>query len=720
MKPAFAGFFLFAASLLAQSDTFRLNIDSPTPYTRTYLGNGYVGVATAPLGTEPVESFMAGLYDAAQGDVPRIAALPSWNEINLFNGKAWLNDAHPDAGSLRDYHQTLNMYDGTLRTEYRWTDQDRAMSVLVEMFVSRPNANLAAVKFEITPHYSGPVRVALSLRGWPAPRRLRLAVEAHLASTVTQQEEWYPGYMVVDQRSADTSQTGGLLRMSSHPEGAGSTVAEVAELGWPADLSTPTVNKAASGDVASVEVGFDAVAEGTYTFYKYAGIVRSDTAEHAMHKAGRVAQSASSMGYDAVRRESAAEWRRLWQTDIVADSTPKFQTLLHSMTFYLLSSARANSDYSIPPMGLSTSGYYGHVFWDADTYMFPPLMALHPELAKPMVMFRCRTLEAAKANARKNGWKGAMYPWEAGPDGAETTPRFAAQNATSEIHVTGDVALAQWQYYLATGDRQWLAQYGYPVIRETADFWASRVAYNQAKDRYEIPNVVSYVESMIGVDNDAYTNAVAAKNLELAVAAAKVLGETPNPEWDKIERKFDVPAGATLLVSYPLERPVSKEAKQKELEDTLARFRAGEFGAMMGMTFTPILAVETGSPKLLGEILPYTYKPYLMPAFNVLREVPSNENINFLTGAGGFLQQFVFGYTGLRFGETGLTEKFEPLLPHQIRKLTLKNVTVRGGKRNILIDDQRLKPLLSNVGRPKLFHADGEAHRHAVAVPGQN
>ncbi len=671
--------------LLAQPDTFELKISSPTPYTSTYIGNGHLGVATSPLGTEPVQSFMAGLYGTAEGDVPHIAALPAWNEVNLFNGKAWLNEAHPDAGSLRGYHQTLNMYDGSVRTEYRWTDQDRVTSVLVEMFVSRLNPNLAAVRFETTPHYSGPVRVALSLRGWKPPQRLALALLAHIDPKVTQQEEWYPGYMVVDQRSADASQAGGLLRMISHPEGVASSVAEVADLAWPADLAKVTVKKVASGDLASVEVGFEAVAEKTYTFYKYAALVRSATADRGMEKASRISQSARSRGYDTLSQESAGEWHRLWQTDIVVDSTPQFQTLVHSMLFYLLSSARADSDYSIPPMGLSTAGYYGHVFWDADTYMFPPLMALHPEMAKPIVMFRCRTLEAAKANARKNGWKGAMYPWEAGPDGSETTPRFAWQNATSEIHVNGDVALAQWQYYLATGDRQWLAQYGYPVIKETADFWASRVTYNREQDRYEIRNVVSWIESIIGAANDPYTNAVAAKNLELATTAAKILGETPNPDWRKIERKLYLPAGATLLVSYPLGRPVSEEAKRSELEKALKQFQAGDSGVMMGITFNPILAVEAKSPNLLDEVLPYTYKPYLMPAFNVLREVPSNENINFLTGAGGFLQQFIFGYTGLRFSEEGLTRKFEPLLPHQIRKLTLKNVTVRGSKRDIVV-----------------------------------
>ena len=92
------------------------------------------------------------------------------------------------------------------------------------------------------------------------------------------------------------------------------------------------------------------------------------------------------------------------------------------------------------------------------------------------------------------------------------------------------MALAAWQYFLATGDRAWLEQYGYPIIHDTADFWTSRVTYNKAKGRYEIHGFVSVDESKIGVTNDPYTNAAAKKNLELAGAAAKILGKSVNPK----------------------------------------------------------------------------------------------------------------------------------------------------------------------------------------------
>jgi trehalose/maltose hydrolase-like predicted phosphorylase len=279
-----------------------------------------------------------------------------------------------------------------------------------------------------------------------------------------------------------------------------------------------------------------------------------------------------------------------------------------------------------------------------------------------------------------------MYPWEAGPDGAETTPRFAYQNALSENHVNAAVALAAWQYFLATGDRAWLEQYGYPIIRDTADFWTSRVSYNKDKDRYEIHGVVSVDESKIGVTDDPYTNAAAKKNLDLAVEAARVLGTRINPKWVEVAEKLYLPRKDLLLIEYPLEFALSKSEKRSILDQALKQTTGRQEGVMMEVEFRPISAVELGERSVLETLLDNTYRPYLRLPFNVLPETPTNNNINFLTGAGAFLQQFIFGYAGLRFSsDAGLSRRFEPLLPERITRLKLRNVSIRGRRIDIII-----------------------------------
>jgi trehalose/maltose hydrolase-like predicted phosphorylase len=361
-------------------------------------------------------------------------------------------------------------------------------------------------------------------------------------------------------------------------------------------------------------------------------------------------------------------------------------------------------------MGLSSAGYYGHVFWDADTWMFPALLLTHPELARSIVMFRFLTLDAARRNARANGYRGAKYPWEAGDLGNETTPRFAIQNAVSEIHITGDVALAQWQYYLATGDPAWLARYGYPVIRETADFWASRVTYDEKRDRYEIRNVVSVDEALVGIANDVYTNAVAKRNLEIAMTASKLLRQKGNPLWARTAAKLYIPydsSGAyhptyegapdstrgsvSPLLSYPLEIPMSERAKRTDLDQALQQLARKGGGAMMTTTLYPVIAAELRDRSAVDTLPPRTYQPHLRGPFMVLAETPRNNAVNFLTGAGGFLQQVIYGYTGLRLQEGGLVRKFKPLLPSRIKRLVLRNIRVRGGRYDVVVQADQLR-----------------------------
>ena len=298
-----------------------------------------------------------------------------------------------------------------------------------------------------------------------------------------------------------------------------------------------------------------------------------------------------------------------------------------------------------------------------------------------------------------------MFPWEADERGQETTPHFAVQNAKMEIHVNGDVALAQWQYYLATDDSVWLANDGYPVIRETANFWVSRATLDSARGRYHIDSVVSVHEGLIGVSDDAYTNAVARKNLEIALSASSRIGKQADPRWAEVAARLHMPydsaseyyrtyegapdstlGAVTPLLSYPLGIPMSERAKRAQLEQAVRRLLAQGPGAMMGSTLLSVDAAELGDRALLDSLLPHSYQGHLRGPFLMLSETPTNDAVNFVTGAGGFLQQVIFGYTGLRLGEDGLEPAFPPLLPSRITRLVLRNVYTRGKRYDVIVD----------------------------------
>jgi protein-glucosylgalactosylhydroxylysine glucosidase len=267
------------------------------------------------------------------------------------------------------------------------------------------------------------------------------------------------------------------------------------------------------------------------------------------------------------------------------------------------------------------------------------------------------------------------------------------------------VALAQWQYYLATGDSVWLARDGYPVIRETADFWTSRSSYDSTDQQYHIRNVVSVSEGLVGVSDDAYTNAVARKNLEIAVAASERLGQKPSREWTLVAAKLHMPydsaseffrtyegapdstlGDVTPLLAYPLGVSMTDRAKRRNLEPAARKLIAKPEGALMGAALLAVDAAELGDRALVDSLLPHSYQNWLKGPFLMLSETPTNDAVNFLTGAGSFLQQVIYGYTGLRLRENGLEPAFDPVLPSHITRLTLRNVSSRGKRYDIVVD----------------------------------
>ncbi len=97
------------------------------------------------------------------------------------------------------------------------------------------------------------------------------------------------------------------------------------------------------------------------------------------------------------------------------------------------------------PAGLSSNDYNGHIFWDAETWMYPSLLAQHPDLAAGINNYRFDRLAAAQAHAVATGYAGARFPWESALDGTEQIPPPASVNSEGiyEQHITADVALAQ-------------------------------------------------------------------------------------------------------------------------------------------------------------------------------------------------------------------------------------------------------------------------------------
>ena len=722
---------LAAASVHAESDAsflLRAGLADLPDYFPGYLGNGYLGALTAPRGTESTPTYLVAFMDYTPGDMSRPAQVPAWNEVDFSSspagaGQAWLNRARLDERHFADYRQTLDLREATLTTHYRYLDGARATEVEVTTLLSEAAPHLAATRLTLTPDYDGVVHLSFPLLLWAdhAPRfplgemtgpemeeavaAYGLTLEPHPPATVDREAVWYPGYTQV--RSGD----GDAPSLSMWLEGRavrGLAMAMATAVALPEGTAAESVTFHRDSYRMTLDVAIRVERGRRYAFTKYVALSREGWGGDAREDLA-LAREARARGFERLLAEHRAAWAQLWQSDIEIEGDARAQQVTHSELYYLLACSTAGTAFSPGPDAL-TPDYAAHVFWDSDTWIFPALLLLDPERARPLVDFRLRTLTAAEARARAHGYQGAMYPWESDPEnGTDQTPHSAVLLADTEIHVTADVAIAQWQYYLATRDREWLRTHGWPVIREVARFWASRSTYNAGEHRYEIAHVNSVAESHNDIPNDTFTNVSAARALAIAAAAARVLGERADPVWDKEAREMYVPmapggthhlpfdpsvastshdfgGGPVPLLFLPsLDLIMSPALRRGDFDyavapTPLARAGSGSMGIAPSMVAAATVGDgEEGAGLLAGNLNGGTLKS----PFNVRTETAHNNTGYFLTGSAGYLQALIYGFTGLRIREQGLVEAYPPMLPKSWTSLTLRNVSFRGQRLDI-------------------------------------
>ena len=179
---------------------------------------------------------------------------------------------------------------------------------------------------------------------------------------------------------------------------------------------------------------------------------------------------------------------------------------------------------SVGARGLSGTGYSGHVFWDADVFILPAVVAMDPAAGAAMIRYRLRRLDAARARARAAGLRGARFPWESAASGEDVTPRSGRLGGRRvpiltgqlEEHITADVAWAAAHYAGWTGLGRPAVG---PLLAETARYWASRCRLD-AGGRAHIDGVIGPDEYHERVDDNAFTNVMARWNLRVGADAA--------------------------------------------------------------------------------------------------------------------------------------------------------------------------------------------------------
>ncbi|OLY92616.1 Trehalose and maltose hydrolase (possible phosphorylase) [Cnuella takakiae] len=650
-------------SLAQTPDPWVIKADKidPANYYGITVANGMLGIVSAPEPFKIKDVVLAGAYDQyGRGRVSNF--LRSFNLLNMYLD---INGKRISGQNTTALKQELNMQEARFNTSIEYGD---------EATVSYSYYSLRHLPFTVLMDVTVKAKKDINITGssvMEAPDALRDVQNYY-------NEIDRPHVVISLLTSAAKSPTGKLLMCASNsflfPEQHGQEPRVIHEM-WDNNMHLMKFSrKLRAGE--------------TYTYSVAGSSITSAHHDDPLNEAERLTIYAKLEGRDRLLQFHRQAWQELWKSDIQIEGDAQAQQDVHSMLYHLYSFAREGSAFSLSPMGLSGLGYNGHVFWDTELWMYPALLVMQPQIARGLVEYRFNRLEAARRNAFSKGFKGAMFPWESAETGVEETPVWAL-SGPFEHHITADVAHAAWSYYLVTQDKAWLRDRGWPILKETADFWASRVERN-GPGKYEIKNVVAADEWAENVDNNAFTNAAAKANLQYAAEAARILGFQANTDWTQVAANIPIlkmADGVTQehatykgegikqadvnLLAYPLKEITDPAQVRRDLEYYEKRVPNEGTPAMTQAVFT-LLYARLGNGAKAYEWFKDAYLPNLNAPFRVIAETKGGTNPYFATGAGGILQSVIMGFGGVDITPAGIRQINTALPPHW------KQVTITG------------------------------------------
>ena len=493
------------------------------------LGNGYFCSRGAAVEVDAGDvhypgTYLAGGYNRLGSEVSGriienedLVNFPNWLCLTFrTQDDPWFNPAEAE---LLDYTQDLDIQRGLLTRTLRCKDSfGRITKLTTRRFVSMANKHMAAIEMLIEPeNWSGRLQVRTALDGTvinSGVARYRALNSQHLEAL----EEGLDGeedlYLKVQTTQSKLQVAmGARTRLYRDGEALEVDRLPVQQKGYIGQVLTCDVEQ---GQVLRVEK-----LVSLYTSRDPAIAETGLAARTAVHRAG---------SFDDLLDSHIAAWARLWaKFDIEVEADARSQMILRLHTFHLLQTASPHVidlDAGAPARGLHGEAYRGHIFWD-EIYIYP-LLTLHaPEITRAMLLYRFRRLNEARWNAKRAGYRGAMYPWQSSSDGREESQvvhlnpksgRWLPDNSSLQRHVNAAIAYNVWYYARTTGDMEFMVAHGAEMMLEIARFWASSATYNPKLERYEILRVMgpdeyheAYPESEDdpGLDNNAYTNVMA-------------------------------------------------------------------------------------------------------------------------------------------------------------------------------------------------------------------
>lgn len=483
----------------------------------TSTGNGYMGMRgnfeEDYTGDTHLGTYIGGVW------FPDKTRVGWWkNGYPLYFGKVInavrLNGIHVEVdgetldlntAQVEAFYRELDMQNGLFLRRFTVRTAGGSVQVEAERFVSLAQKELLAVRYRLTPDYDAHVV-------------MRPYLDANVRNLDSNYEETFWD-MLEEEETEDALAL--LTKTKENPFGTPRFAVSAAMSCW-ADglemagrrLESGYVETRYEGDVAA---GEDVVME------KYALCFTSrDYDEKVLSTLSlKAAARAREVGYDALRDAHTAAWRDRWAgCDVTIQGDDAAQQGIRFNLFQLLSTYSGDdARLNIGPKGFTGEKYGGATYWDTEAYCLPVYMAIAgQDVAKQLLLYRWLQLDGAYHNARQQGLKGALYPMVTFT-GVECHNEW--EITFEEIHRNGAIAHAIFNYATYTGDMDYMLREGLDVLCGVARFYTDRVHFSNRHGKYMIHGVTGPNEYENNVNNNWYTNRIAAWSIGLFVTQAR-------------------------------------------------------------------------------------------------------------------------------------------------------------------------------------------------------
>ncbi len=437
---------------------------------------------------------------------------------------------------LLEYERAIDFRDGVLHRELVWrTPSGKRVRVVSKRMVSFPERHLAVAQFEVTMlddhapialssqilnRQDGEDEYHVRSKAMGEGHDPRKAENFHrrVLEPVLKSGDVDAGQVVLGYRCADSGMT--LAVAADHvieTENEYSQRVQVED-----DLAKMTYRIAA-------EPGKPILLTKLIAYHTSRGVPPRELADRCRRTLDRVGEEGVQQQYDEQRAWLEAFWQR---SDVEVPGHDEIQQAIRWNLFQVAQASARAEGAGIPAKGVTGSGYSGHYFWDTEIYVMPFLTYTNPEYARNAMRFRHGLLDAARRRAKEVSQSGALFPWRT-INGEEASAYYAA--GTAQYHIDADVAYALTQYYLATGDEDFIIRQGIDILIETARMWLDLGFWRDEEvGTFHIHGVTGPDEYTTVVNDNLFTNVMARFNLRAAVFAVKRLAQRDGPEYDQM------------------------------------------------------------------------------------------------------------------------------------------------------------------------------------------